>query len=338
MNRKYLCGKDNKCVIDYHYRPMCASCRYNKIEQAGMKVNNIRLNCDKIGPIQRVTATHIVQANPLQLLETLVKGYKQFLVNIEELYYIVSPGSCFKGIKFRPATLPEQLVNDRSQITYMLKMLNQSFTPFNEFSDKDKVKTLEMFQPQFTRLNMCYLTVKYYQDVPNRLVLFIGGYIDKSALEILYAEDDDVAQSVRCFTNLMAKYYKIVNKWRELRIDVTETAVMSAIIFWRDLNVLFATDKYQENVETVCGELYQYHKQQNRSLTRLGMLMTCLRDFEEIMHMMRASCVLGELMNNNYVPYMHQDIFKEMESNKRDVLQGDLTIAQLYKFSKLYIK
>ncbi|CAD5227239.1 unnamed protein product [Bursaphelenchus xylophilus] len=319
LKRRYHCNLEGCCNVHHEKRPMCACCRYQKTLEAGMSVQNIRFHSDKIGaPKKKSPRLQSIppEPEPSTLLTEMTKGYRKFLKRTKELYYIVNPGALFEDkIEYKPATLPEHLIFDRSQLYYMRKMLEKHFHPFGEFSKKDRAKIFELFQPYFTRLNMAYLSVVCFPHIPKRVALFYGGYVDESAPVLLYAQDNAPEESARRFSPVLKKYVVMTEKLKELKADEAEIAAIAGVILWREANIHFNTNKFSDRIDQIIAEMSKYcmGKYSNHE-SRVGILLCLCRDLEELMIVIRACVVLGEIMNDYTIPYLHEDVFKLAET------------------------
>uniref|UniRef100_A0A1I7SKF1 NR LBD domain-containing protein n=1 Tax=Bursaphelenchus xylophilus TaxID=6326 RepID=A0A1I7SKF1_BURXY len=104
---------------------------------------DIRFNFDKTGPKRRSPSCPL-QTKKKSILDEMTLGYKKFIEETQNLYYALNPESLFdKTLEFRPGTLNDCLQFERAQFVYVLKMLNEHFQPFSDFSDEEKVRAMQ---------------------------------------------------------------------------------------------------------------------------------------------------------------------------------------------------
>ncbi|CAD5227584.1 unnamed protein product [Bursaphelenchus okinawaensis] len=310
LKRKYKCKFDSNCAVNKNVRSVCAHCRYNKCISAGMDTQSIRYPFDLIGPKKDRIATTVITKQTMSILSSITAGYKKFVDDTKVLYYACHPEHLFdEDVKFKEATVLEHMHFERALLVYILKMLNEFFHPFNTIAKQEQIKIFEVFQFQFCKVYQCYLNAVFFENDDEKLFLHYGSYINKEDITHFFSIDTDVQMSVKSFRPLHNKIYRVAQKFKKLKIDIVECAAIAGIILWREANFLYPDRRYEDMLQQVYSDLAVYCNKKG-DLSRYGMVVYILRDFEEFALVLKESTFMGTLLNDHYFFGLSKDVFK----------------------------
>ncbi|CAD5208392.1 unnamed protein product [Bursaphelenchus xylophilus] len=329
LKRKYRCKREGKCKISPNVRKGCAHCRLNKCINVGMETKKIRYAFDKNGPIPKPSevpsstpgsvnneSSASELSNPLSkpLLPDMVAGYRKFLADTKTFHTALNPENIFKEtMEFKMATVVEHTNFQKALIVYALKMLDDFYHPFGEFTREVKERLMKVFHLYFALLNQHYLNTLYFPNDHRKMFLHYGSYLDFGKTEFFFAWNETEALSyLSSLDCLHTKFAKLSTKFKAIMPDETEVAALSGIILWREVSTQIEHKLFESFPERIQDELGQYCKRTQGTAgaaLRLGRVLGLLRDLEELALMMTEGMTVGTLLNGNFNAN-HPEIFQ----------------------------
>uniref|UniRef100_A0A1I7S1K9 Uncharacterized protein n=1 Tax=Bursaphelenchus xylophilus TaxID=6326 RepID=A0A1I7S1K9_BURXY len=329
LNRKYSCRFGGECDIEKDARTTCAHCRLKKCLTMGMETKNIRHYFDKNGPrsarssishsekserIYKTSPVPTPPSAPQQVdphMPSLVTGYRKYLEDTKTLYIALHPENVFtQEITFKLVTIEEHAQFDRACIVYYVKMLNEYFRPFIDFTREEKMTIVEKYHLFFSLLNQNYLNTLYFSDDKSKLLLSYGNYVVRNGCAHFFSKT--TTDIDRSFVNVRDKFHKIADKFIHVRPDETEVAALAGILLWREANSLYPDRGYDLILEQILAELCEYCKLKYGTLTyglKFGTLMCLLRDLEDSSATLNESMFMGILIVDKFPPANIRTIF-----------------------------
>ncbi|CAD5227237.1 unnamed protein product [Bursaphelenchus xylophilus] len=307
LKRNFTCKLKGNCPINKNIRSICSHCRFKKCVSLGMSKHNINANYDKATPKESSrNSTISLKISATPLIDQMLEGYKKFDDDSKKLFFVCNPEELFSGDKvFKPGTVFEYMVFNRSQNVYIWEMATNHYPPFKDIVDKDRTTIFQSFGFRFTKLRTFALNTQYFPDNHDRLVTHYGRYVDKHNQEEFFRTEIDPKQSMRILMPIQIHMFQLASKFRTLKVDEFEVVALSGLLLWKEANWYYQDSRYSFLIDQLLSEL-TYHAKKNHGETkgqvRVGQLCCILRDIEELALTMLEARFLGMFLSNYGVP------------------------------------
>uniref|UniRef100_A0A7E4W4Y8 Nuclear receptor domain-containing protein n=1 Tax=Panagrellus redivivus TaxID=6233 RepID=A0A7E4W4Y8_PANRE len=239
------------------------------------------------------------------VMQQLMEGYNNYNSSQKSLFTVMYPDNIFAAEVFKQATHTEFVKMERGCLSLQFSMLNDSFHPFSELSQDQKINVLQLFSRRFTILDSMWRSAAAFPLDDNKVVMHYGQYLDINNLEHFFKDDKDPKESAHLFTEAAKNMTLVKSKILKLKLTVQEYAALLGVMLWNEVGMFVPQFTAAEDVKNrIYSELHTYLISMygiTGTGARMGSILFLLQDINVIAKDITEQVIIGKLFNPHLI-------------------------------------